>query len=164
MVDRTCRILFVCHGNICRSPMAEFVMRQKLEQNGLADRVSVDSCAVSTEELGRPVYPPALALLKGKGLDASRKRARVMRPEDYRNFDLILVMDDSNRRGVLRIAGGDPDGKVHRLLDATDRPRDVADPWYTGDFETAYRDILEGCASLVPYLQRKEDLRSCFKN
>ena len=164
MADGIFRILFVCHGNICRSPMAEFVMRSLLEEHGLSDRVSADSCAVSDEELGNPVYPPVRELLNRKGIDTSGKRARVMRPEDYAGHDLILVMDASNLRGVIRLTGGDPDRKVRRLLDFSDRPRDVADPWYTRDFETAYWDVREGCASLIPYLERKEDIGSCFKN
>ncbi|MBR6410696.1 MAG: low molecular weight phosphotyrosine protein phosphatase [Clostridia bacterium] len=157
-------LLFVCHGNICRSPMAEFVMRRLLQENGLDASVLTDSCAVSEEELGNPVYPPVRELLSRKGIDTSGKRARVMTPADYASSDLILVMDTSNLRRLLRLIGGDPDHKVHRLMDFTGRPRDVADPWYTRDFETAYRDILEGCRALLPFFERKDNHTSCFKN
>ena len=135
------RILFVCHGNICRSPMAEFVMRELARERGLAARVEIASAATSTEELGNPVYPPARRKLAEHGISCAGKRAVQMREADYERYDRIFYMDAWNRRNILRITGGDPAGKLLPLLD----DREIDDPWYTGDFETAYRDILEGC-------------------
>ena len=135
------RILFVCHGNICRSPMAEFVMRELARERGLAARVEIASAATSTEELGNPVYPPARRKLAEHGISCAGKRAVQMRKADYERYDRIFYMDAWNRRNILRITGGDPAGKLLPLLD----DREIDDPWYTGDFETAYRDILEGC-------------------
>ena len=135
------RILFVCHGNICRSPMAEFVMRELARERGLAARVEIASAATSTEELGNPVYPPAKRKLSEHGISCEGKRAVQMRKADYERYDRIFYMDAWNRRNILRITGGDPAGKLLPLLD----DREIDDPWYTGDFETAYRDILEGC-------------------
>ena len=135
------RILFVCHGNICRSPMAEFVIRELARERGLAARVEIASAATSTEELGNPVYPPARRKLAEHGISCAGKRALQMRKADYERYDRIFYMDAWNRRNILRITGGDPAGKILPLLD----DREIDDPWYTGDFETAYRDILEGC-------------------
>ena len=135
------KILFVCHGNICRSPMAEFVMRELARERGLAARVEIASAATSTEELGNPVYPPARRKLAEHGISCAGKRAVQMRKADYEHYDRIFYMDAWNRRNILRITGGDPAGKLLPLLD----DREIDDPWYTGDFETAYRDILEGC-------------------
>ncbi len=131
----------VCHGNICRSPMAEFVMRELARERGLAARVEIASAATSTEELGNPVYPPARRKLAEHGISCAGKRAVQMRKADYERYDRIFYMDAWNRRNILRITGGDPAGKLLPLLD----DREIDDPWYTGDFETAYRDILEGC-------------------
>ena len=135
------RVLMVCHGNICRSPMAEFVMRELARERGLAARVEIASAATSTEELGNPVYPPARRKLAEHGISCAGKRAVQMRKADYERYDRIFYMDAWNRRNILRITGGDPAGKLLPLLD----DREIDDPWYTGDFETAYRDILEGC-------------------
>lgn len=135
------RILMVCHGNICRSPMAEFVMRRMAEERGLAGRISVASAATSTEEIGNPVYPPARKKLAEHGIDCADKRAVQLRRGDYARYDFIFYMDAWNLRNILRITGGDPDGKLEALLDG----RDIADPWYTGDFDRAYADIEDGC-------------------
>ena len=147
------KILFVCHGNICRSPMAEFVMKDLLEKTGREYEFEVASAATSTEEIwngiGNPVYPPAKKLLAKKGIDCSEKRARQMTRSDYDYYDLLIGMDNFNIRNMLRITGGDPEGKIKMLLDFTNRPGEVADPWYSGDFETTYRDVLEGCEGIL---------------
>ena len=146
------RILFVCHGNICRSPMAEFVMKDLAAKAGLSGRFVIESAATSSEELGNPVYPGARRILAEHGISCSGKFARRMTPADYGAFDLIVAMDRWNLRNMERFTGGDPDGKVHLLLDYTDRPGEVADPWYTGDFRAAWNDILDGCAGLLETL------------
>ncbi len=147
------RILFVCHGNICRSPMAEFVMKDLVAQNGLQDRFYIESAATSTEEIGNSVYPPAQRKLAEHGISCKGKTARQMRRADYDRFDLLIGMDEWNIRNMNAICGGDPEGKIHKLLDYTDRKGDVADPWYTGDFEATWRDVTEGCQRLLDTLQ-----------
>ena len=141
------RVFFICHGNICRSPMAEFVFRDMAAREGL--EVEVASAATSAEEIGNPVYPPVRRLLLSHGLDPAGKRARQLTRADYERWDLIIGMDSANIRNMTRICGGDPAGKIHRLLDYTARPGDVADPWYTGDFSTTWRDVAEGCRGLL---------------
>ena len=143
------RILFVCHGNICRSPMAEFVMKDLVRRAGLEDKFIIESAATSTEEIGNEVYPPARRKLAEHGIGCKGKAARQMTRGDYNRFDLLIGMDDWNIRNMNRICGGDPEGKIHKLLDYTDRPGDVADPWYTGNFEATWRDVLEGCQGLL---------------
>ena len=147
------RILFICHGNICRSPMAEFVFRQMAEQAGLAERFDVASAATTDEEIwngcGNPVYPPAVRKLREHGIDPSGKRARQMTKQDYEYYDYLLAAEQYNIQNMLRIVGGDPEHKIHRLLDYSKHPRDIDDPWYSGDFETAYRDIVEGCEAFL---------------
>ena len=154
------RILFVCHGNICRSPMAEFIFRRMAEERHAAHRFTVASAATSTEEIGwdgtgNPVYPPARAELKKHGIDCAGKRAVQLRREDYGKYDLLVGMDRENVRNMHRILGGDPEGKIRMLMDYTSRPGDVADPWYTGDFGVTYRDIAEGCAALLEKLLKE---------
>lgn len=148
------KILFVCHGNICRSPMAEFVMKDLLEKEGLAGEVWVESAATSREELGNPVYPPARQMLAAHGISCQGKTARQLQREDYQEFDLLVGMDRQNLRNMERICGGDPEGKLSLLLDFTDRPGDVADPWYTGDFSATWRDVAEGCRGILETLER----------
>ena len=148
-------ILFICHGNICRSPMAEFVMKDLVQKAGLADEFHIESAATSREELGNPVYPPARRKLKEHGIDCTGKTARQLRNSDFDQFDFLIGMDRENLRGIDRICGGDHAGKVHLLLDYTDRPGDVADPWYTGDFDATWRDVEEGCQGLLKALQEK---------
>ena len=143
------KILFVCHGNICRSPMAEFVMKKLVRDKGLEKDFEIRSAATSREELGNPVYPPARRKLMEHGISCSGKTAVQMTAADYDRYDLIVIMDSNNRRNIMRIIGSDPDNKVRRLLDCTDRPRDVADPWYTGDFEQTWQDVSEGCSALL---------------
>ena len=147
------KILFICHGNICRSPMAEFVFVHLARERGAGDRFSVASCATSTEEIicgvGNPVYPPAKRELARHGISCDGKRAVQLRKSDYDKYDYLICMDDNNVRNALRILGSDPDGKVTKLMDHTARHGNVADPWYSGDFETCYRDIEEGCRALL---------------
>ena len=151
------KILFVCHGNICRSPMAEFVMKDMVKKAGLADRFQIDSAATSTEELGNPVYPPAREMLRRHGLSCAGKTARQMNRADYEEYDLLIGMDEANVRNMERIAGGDRSGKIHLLLSYTDHPRAVADPWYTGDFEAAWQDVNAGCRGLLDSLTGGQD-------
>ena len=143
------RILFVCHGNICRSPMAEFVMKDLVQKAGLADQLYIESAATSTEEIGNEVYPPAKRKLAEHGIGCKGKKARQMRDNDYSRFDLLIGMDEWNIRNMTRICGGDPEGKIHKLLDYTKRKGDVADPWYTGNFEATWQDVTEGCQCLL---------------
>ena len=150
------RIMFVCHGNICRSPMAEFIFKDLAKKQGAADRFLVASSATSTEEIrngiGNPVYPPAKAELEKHGLSCGGKRAVQLQKSDYDKYDLFIGMDSANIRNMLRIFGGDPAGKVHKLMDYTTRGGDVADPWYSERFDVAYRDIYDGCTALLAFL------------
>ena len=143
------RILFVCHGNICRSPMAEFVMMDLVKKAGLEDKFLIESAATSTEEIGNSVYPPARQKLAEHGISCKGKTARQMNSSDYNRYDLLIGMDSWNIRNMNRICGGDPEGKIHMLMDYTNRPGEVADPWYTDDFEATWRDVLEGCQALL---------------
>ena len=143
------KILFVCHGNICRSPMAEFVMKDLVRKAGLASQFQIESAATSREEIGNPVYPPARRKLAEHGISCDGHTARQLTKRDYDEYDLLIGMDSANLRNMHRICGGDPDGKPHLLMDYTDRPGDVADPWYTDDFETTWQDVLEGCQVLL---------------
>lgn len=148
------KVLFICHGNICRSPIGEFIMKDIVAKEGLADKFHIESAATSTEELGNPVYPPARKILLEHGIDPSGKRARQITRQDYEKFDIIIGMDDWNMRNMTRIFGGDPEGKLHMMLDFTDRPGSVSDPWYTGDFEATWRDCQEGCEGLLEVIKR----------
>ncbi|WP_034450293.1 low molecular weight protein-tyrosine-phosphatase [Butyrivibrio sp. AE2032] len=146
------KVLFVCHGNICRSVMCEFMMRDMLEKKGLSDRVSVASAATSREELGNDMYPPAKRQLDKMHVPYTRHSARQIRPSDYDEFDYIICMEQYNIRNLRRIIPDDPDGKFHLLLDYTSDPRDISDPWYTDNFQRAYDDIKEGCEGFIAYL------------
>ena len=150
------KILFVCHGNICRSPMAEFVMKDLVKKAGLAPQFHIESAATSREEIGNPIYPPARRKLREKGIPFGDHRAVQMTRQDYGAYDLLLAMDQANVRNMTAIAGGDPAGKIRRLLDFTDHPRDIADPWYTGDFEATYDDLLQGCQALLDWLEGQD--------
>ena len=143
------KILFICHGNICRSTMAEQVMKHMVAQRGIADDFFIDSAATSTEEIGAPVHHGTRRKLAQAGIPCGNHRARQVTWADYRNFDLIIGMDSANIRNLNRILKGDPEGKVRKMLDYTDRPGDVADPWYTGNFDVTYDDILQGCTALL---------------
>lgn len=183
------KILFVCHGNICRSPMAEFVMKDLVKKAGLESQFYIESAATSTEEIGNPVYPPARRKLAEHGISCEGKTAQQLIRTDYDRFDLLVGMDRANLRNMRRICGGDHDGKLHLLMDYTGRREgapakpssrlcgersrggmsglaalaggegyeacgdDVADPWYTGDFETTWRDISAGCKGLLAHLR-----------
>ena len=184
-------VLFVCHGNICRSPMAEFVMKDLVRKAGADTEFFIASAATSTEEIGNPVYPPARRKLAEHGIGCAGKTARQLRREDYDRFDLLIGMDGANLRNMRRICGGDPEGKISLLLDWADRstgtpakpgallgrggarerardarqgiPRqsglcdnDVADPWYTGDFDATWRDVLAGCSGLLAHIRGEE--------
>lgn len=152
------RIMFVCHGNICRSPMAEFIFRDLLKKQGIEGEFSVSSSATSTEEIwgdvGNPVYPPARDELEKHGISCRGKRAVQLKKSDYDKYDLFIAMDSMNVRNIGRIFGTDPENKVHKLMDYTDRSGDVSDPWYSGRFDVAYRDIYDGCAGLLERLRR----------
>ena len=147
------KVLMVCLGNICRSPMAEYIFRGMAEKRGLGDLFYVASAATSTEELGNPVYPPAKRKLYSLGIDCSGKRARQMTKADYQEYDLLLGMEQWNLNNMRRICGGDPKGKIHLLLEHSPYPRDIADPWYTGEFERTYRDIVQGCTAFLEHLR-----------
>ena len=146
------RILFLCHGNICRSPMAEFVMKDLAQKAGRAADFEIASAAVSTEELGNDIYPPAKRTLTAHGVPFARRVARQVTRADYAHFDAIVCMDRSNLRWLSRIIGEDKAGKVSLLMEHAGESRDVADPWYTGDFEATYRDVLRGCKALLEKL------------
>ena len=149
------KILFVCHGNICRSPMAEFVMKDLVKKAGLEDQFQIASAATSTEEIGNPVYPPARRKLAEHGISCAGKTARQLTKADYALYDLLIGMDRANIRNMARICSGDPDGKIKRLLDFADRPGDVAAPWYTGDFDATWRNVLEGCQRMLARLMNQ---------
>ena len=146
------KLLFVCHGNICRSPMAEFMMKDLVRKAGREKEFRIASAATSSEELGNPVYPPARRMLHKHGIDCAGKTARRMSRADYDAYDLLIGMDYANLRNMERICGGDPEGKIRLLLDFAGRHEEVADPWYTGDFQAAWDDIAEGCTALLDAL------------
>ncbi|MGE4353283.1 MAG: low molecular weight protein-tyrosine-phosphatase [Oscillospiraceae bacterium] len=150
------RILFICHGNICRSPMAEFVLKAIAAEHGLADALYIASAATSAEELGNPVHPGARKKLREHGIGCSGKTARRVTRDDYDNFDLLIGMDEPNIRDTVRIMGGDPDGKIHLLLEYCGSRCGIADPWYTGNFDATWDDIREGCSALFDYLYNTE--------
>ena len=190
------KILFVCHGNICRSPMAEFVMKDLVKKAGMESQFHIESAATSTEEIGNPVYPPARRKLAEHGIVSDGHAARQLRNEDYDRFDLLIGMDKANLRNMYRICGGDFDGKIHLLMEYAGRPGkgtqrkpsgagcvgrgearkrpefspqteteesglcfdEVADPWYTDDFEATWRDVLEGCTGLLEWLTQQQKI------
>lgn len=147
------RVLMVCLGNICRSPMAEYVLRHLAEREGMADEVSVDSAATSRYQIGETPHMGTRRVLAAHKVRCGNHRARQLTKSDYGRYDLIVGMDEENRYDILHILGSDPLGKVHLLLDWSEHPRDIADPWYTGDFETTYADVLEGCEALIACLR-----------
>lgn len=146
------KILFVCHGNICRSPMAEFIMKDLVQKAGLGHLFEIASAATSTEEIGNAVYPPARRKLAEHGIRCDGKTARQLTRSDYDYYDLLIGMDSYNIRNMQRICGGDDEGKIHMLMEYTERLRDVADPWYTGNFDATWRDCHEGCTMLLKSL------------
>ena len=159
------KVLFICHGNICRSPMSEFVLKDMVEQRGLTEQFEIASAATSTEEMwngkGNPIYQPAQAELKKHGIGKTAytnfagKRARQVTREDYEHYDYLLCADTANIRNTIRITGADTERKIRLLLDYTDRPGSIADPWYSGNFEDTYRDVDAGCEGFLAYLKEK---------
>lgn len=143
------KILFVCHGNICRSPMAEFLLKDIVQKRGVADDFYIASAATSTEEIGNPVHYGTRNKLAQYGISTTGKYAVQLRRDDYDKYDYLLGMDEWNIRNMLRILKQDPEKKVHRLLDFSDNPRDIADPWYTGNFDVTYQDIMEGLEAFL---------------
>ena len=157
------KVLFICHGNICRSPMAEFILKDMVEKRHIKDKFIINSAATSTEEIwgdiGNPVYPPAREKLASVGISCKGKRAVQVKKSDYQSYDYLICMDSNNVRNLRRIIGEDKDGKVSMLLDYTKRPgASIADPWYTGNFDVTYDDIVEGCEGFLNYLQEKGEL------
>lgn len=149
------RILFVCLGNICRSPMAEYVFRDLVEKQGLGAKYAVASAATSAEEIGNGVHYGTREKLREHGISTAGKRAVRLERGDYQTYDLLVGMETRNLTDMRRITGGDPDGKTCRLLDFSSRPRDIADPWYTGNFTLTYGDVLEGCEALLEKLENE---------
>ena len=148
------KVLFICHGNICRSPMAEFVMKDMVTKLNIADRFEIASAATSTEEIGNEVYPPAKRKLSEHGISCKGKTSRQMTKEDYAYYDFIIAMDRNNLRNMVRFTGDDPDGKVSLLMDYTSSPGDVADPWYTGDFEKTWQDVNRGITGFLNTIEK----------
>ena len=152
------KVLFVCHGNICRSPMAEFIFKDMVKKAGLEKEFVIASAATSDEEIwngtGNPVYPPARQELKKHGLSCEGKKAVQLKKEDYGKYDCLLGMEKWNLRNMMRILKADPEGKVKLLLDFSSDPRDISDPWYTGEFAKTYEDLVEGCEAFLAYLKK----------
>ena len=149
------RILFICLGNICRSPMAEFVFKDILEKAGIGDKFYVASAATSYEEIGNPVHHGTAKILDELGISYSGKRAIHLEKSDYEKYDYLVCMDSQNVRDTMRIVGNDPKKKIHKLLEFADSERDVADPWYTGNFDITYEDVLNGCNGLLRCIDNK---------
>ena len=149
------RVLFVCHGNICRSPMAEFLFRDYVKKQGAEAEFEIASAATSTEEIGNPVHSVTRRILEELGISCAGKHARQMRKQDYEYYDYLIGMEERNRRNMLRILGKDPEKKVSLLLDYADEHGDIADPWYTGNFDITYRDVVRGCEGFLTYLEGK---------
>lgn len=150
------KILFICHGNICRSPMAEFVLKDIVQKENQKDNFHIASAATSTEEIGNPVHHGTRNKLRAVGISTAGKYAVQMKRSDYAKYDYLIGMDEWNIRNMNRIAGGDPEHKICRLLDFSMNPRDIADPWYTGNFEATYSDIVEGCRAFLESLRRQK--------
>ncbi|MBR7175794.1 MAG: low molecular weight phosphotyrosine protein phosphatase [Bacteroidales bacterium] len=146
------KILFVCHGNICRSPMAEFVMKDLVRQMGIEQQFEIASAATSREEIGNAVYPPAQRKLAEHGISCDGKTSRQITMDDYRHYDYIIAMDQNNLRNLRKMLGEDVDDKISLLMDYTSHPADVADPWYTGDFDATWNDVVEGCKGFITSL------------
>ena len=146
------KILFICHGNICRSPMAEFVMKDLVDRRGVAQRFHIESAATSNEEIGSPVHPGTRRRLSREGISCEGKRARRVMRDDYDDFDVIVGMDGANVRNLNRLFADDPESKVHLLMEFAGESRSIADPWYTGDFDATYDDVLKGCVGLLGWL------------
>ena len=148
------KVLFICHGNICRSPMAQYVFEDMVKKQGIADLFEIDSAATSREEIGNGVHHGTRRKLAEMGIPCGDHRARQVTKADYEYFDYLIIMDANNRRNLMRILGSDPEHKVHGLLDFSRRPRDIADPWYTGNFDVTYEDIAEGCTDFLQHVMK----------
>ena len=146
------KILFVCHGNICRSPMAQFVLQHMVDTRGLTDRFHIDSAATSTEEIGNGIHYGTMSIFRQYNIPCTGHRARQMTKRDYVQYDYLIGMDDANIRNMIRIVGGDPEHKIHKLLEYAGSSRAIADPWYTGEFAVTYADVLEGCEAFLESL------------
>ena len=146
------KILFICHGNICRSPMAEFIMKDLVQKAGVSEQFEIASAATSTEEIGNPVHRGTRDKLRRVGISTDGKTAVQLKKSDYLKYDYLIGMDTWNIRNMQRMLGGDPEGKIYKLLTFTNSERDVADPWYTGDFEATYQDVMAGCKGLMRHL------------
>lgn len=149
------KILMICHGNICRSTMAEFVMKDKVHKAGLDDCFYIESAATSREEIGNDTHPGTKRKLTEAGVPFTKRRARQVTKADYDEFDYLVIMDQNNYRNLFRIIGDDPEGKVYKLLDFAGKDRDIADPWYTGNFDDTYDDVVEGVDAFLDYLKNR---------
>ena len=147
------KVLMICHGNICRSPMAEYVLQDMVRKRHLDSRFHIESAATSREEIGNDVHYGTKGKLAEAGIPCPRRKARQVTKADYADFDWLLIMDGNNHRNLMRIIGTDPEGKVYGLLDFSKRPRDIADPWYTGNFDVTYDDVVEGCETFLTHLK-----------
>lgn len=152
------KVLFVCHGNICRSTMAEFVFKDMVTKAGIVADFHIDSAATSREEIGNDTDPRTKRKLTEMGVPFTKRRAKQMTKADYKEFDYIIAMDDNNIRNMMRIIGSDPDGKVYKLLEFAGKNEDIADPWYTGNFDETWNDVLEGCTALLDKLKLKGEI------
>ncbi len=151
------KILFICHGNICRSPMAQFVFQDMVNKRGLADHFTIDSKATSTEELGNSPHPGTVRKMNELGIPMIPHRASQLNRRDYEEYDYFIGMDTWNMRNINRIFGGDPEGKVYKFLSFGSDGRDIADPWYTGNFDETYEDVVEGCEGFLAYLLEHDE-------
>ena len=149
------RVLFICHGNICRSPMAEFVLRDMVRKQGLGQQFHIESAATSAEEIGNPVHCGTRKKLASVGISTDGKRAVRLQKSDYEKYDFLIGMEGINVRNMICMLGGDPEKKIYRLLDFSDSPRNIADPWYTGNFDETYKDVVEGCEAFLEYLKKQ---------
>jgi len=157
------KILFICHGNICRSPMAEFLLKDMVKKQGLSDQFYIASAATSTEEIGNPVHHGTRRKLSEFGISTKGKYAIQMTKKDYDQYDYLIGMDDWNIRNIMRIIKRDPEHKVYKLLEFANSSRDIADPWYTGNFDITYDDIVEGCEAFLAYLEKEGRIKLHYK-